>query len=118
MATDSTLEQVRHDYQMDDVATRRDLKELELILDHKIKLLRADTARLIAESRADLTRWIIGAVFFANSLDYRCVIENRACNISLILDSLKNRVPIIEFIASCLTHVLLLEHSAFFHRTP
>lgn len=61
IATDSTLEQARHDYQLDDVATKRDLKELEITLDHKIELLRADTARLIAESKADLTRWIIGA---------------------------------------------------------
>lgn len=69
-ATDNTLEQARHDYHLDDVATKRDLKELETNLEHKIELLRADTARMIAETnqriaetKSDLTRWIIGAGF-------------------------------------------------------
>lgn len=70
-ANDNTLEKVKHDYHLDDVATKRDLKELEISLDHKIELLRSDTGRMIAEtnqriaeSKADLTRWIIGAGFF------------------------------------------------------
>ena len=74
-STDNTLEQARHDYHLDDVTTKRDLKELEVLLrhdmleiDHKIELLRADSGRLIAESRADLTRWIIGAGFLQTSL--------------------------------------------------
>jgi hypothetical protein len=78
-ATDNTLEQARHDYHLDDVATKRDMKELETALtrdmkeletslEHKIELLRADTGRMIAESRADLTRWIIGAGFFQTVL--------------------------------------------------
>lgn len=67
-ATDYTLEQARHDYHLDDVATKRDLKEMETALDHKIELLRADTGRLIAESKADLTRWIIGAGFLQTAL--------------------------------------------------
>ena len=67
-ATDSTLEQARHDYHLDDVATKRDLKEMETALDHKIELLRADTGRMIAESKADLTRWIIGAGFLQTTL--------------------------------------------------
>ena len=67
-ATDSTLEQARHDYHLDDVATKRDMKELETALEHKIELLRADTGRMIAESKADLTRWIIGAGFFQTVL--------------------------------------------------
>jgi hypothetical protein len=62
-ATDNTLEQARHDYHLDDLSTKRDLKEMETALDHKIELLRADTGRMIAESKADLTRWIIGAGF-------------------------------------------------------
>lgn len=63
-ANDSTLEQVKHDYHLDEVATK-----------HDIELLRADTGRMIAEtnqriaeSRADLTRWIIGAGFFQTVL--------------------------------------------------
>ena len=67
-ATDSTLEQARHDYHLDDVATKRDMKELETALEHKIELLRADTGRMIAESKADLTRWIVGAGFLQTTL--------------------------------------------------
>ena len=78
-ATDNTLEQARHDYHLDDVATKRDMKELETALRHDLKeidaalrheieLLRADTGRMIAESKADLTRWIIGAGFFQTAL--------------------------------------------------
>ena len=67
-ATGNTLEQARHDYHLDDVTTKRDLKEMETALDHKIELLRSDTARMIAESKADLTRWIIGAGFLQTTL--------------------------------------------------
>ena len=74
-ATDNTLEQARHDYHLDDVATKRDLKEMETTLRHESELLRADTGRMIAETnqriaetKADLTRWIIGAGFLQTSL--------------------------------------------------
>lgn len=78
-ATDNTLEQARHDYHLDDVATKRDLKEMETALRHdvetlevnlrrEIEVLRADTGRMIAESKADLTRWIIGAGFLQTTL--------------------------------------------------
>jgi hypothetical protein len=67
-ATDNTLEQARHDYHLDDLSTKRDLKEMETALDHKIELLRADTGRMIAESKAELTRWIIGAGFLQTTL--------------------------------------------------
>ncbi|NJA05600.1 DUF1640 domain-containing protein [Methylococcaceae bacterium WWC4] len=74
-ATDSTLEQARHDYHLDDVATKRDLKEIETALRHDIELLRAETGRQIAETgrqiaetKADLTRWIIGAGFLQTTL--------------------------------------------------
>ena len=70
-----TLQQAMHDYHLDDLATKRDLKELETLLRHEIELLRADTGRLIAEtnqriaeSKADLTRWIIGAGFLQTTL--------------------------------------------------
>ena len=45
----TTLEQARHDYELDDLATKRDLKELQLTLELKI-----------AETKADLIRWVIG----------------------------------------------------------
>lgn len=100
-ASNDTLEQAKHDYHLDDVATKRDLKELEIALKHDLKeletalkhdlkesetalkhdlkelettlrheteLLRADTGRLIAETKADLTRWIIGAGFLQTTL--------------------------------------------------
>jgi hypothetical protein len=44
------------------------MKDLETTLKHDIELLRADTGRLIAESKADLTRWIIGAGFLQTTL--------------------------------------------------
>ncbi len=45
----NTLEQARHDYELDDLATKRDLKETELKLELKI-----------AETKADLIRWVVG----------------------------------------------------------
>jgi hypothetical protein len=45
----NTLEQARHDYELDELATKRDLKELELIM-------RKDSA----ETKADLIRWVVG----------------------------------------------------------
>lgn len=66
-AIDSALEQARHDYRLDDLATKRDLKELELVLKRDIELmkmdievLRSDTKAQIAESKADLIRWVVG----------------------------------------------------------
>ena len=52
----STLEQARHDYQLDDLTTKRDLKELELRLESRIK----DTELKIVELKADLIRWVVG----------------------------------------------------------
>ena len=59
-----TLQQAIHDYHLEDLATKQDLRELE----YKIELLRAETSRVIAESKADLTRWIIGAGFLQTTL--------------------------------------------------
>ena len=74
-ASNETLQHAVHDFHLDDVATKRDIKELErdikdieTRLQHQIELLRADTARQIAESKADLTRWIIGAGFLQTTL--------------------------------------------------
>ena len=44
----NTLEQARHDYELDDLATKRDLKEMELTLNLKI-----------AETKAELIRWVV-----------------------------------------------------------
>lgn len=51
-----TLEQARHDYHLDEVTTKRDLKELEYHLESRIK----DTELKIAETKADLIRWVVG----------------------------------------------------------
>lgn len=45
----NTLEQARHDYKLDNLATKRDLKETEMRLELKI-----------AETKADLVRWVVG----------------------------------------------------------
>ncbi len=50
----ATIEQAKHDYHLDEIATKRDLdsrvREAELTLQAKI-----------SDSKAELTRWIIGA---------------------------------------------------------
>ena len=52
----NTLEQAKHDYELDDLATKRDLKELDL----KIELTKAELKRDIAETKAELIRWVVG----------------------------------------------------------
>jgi hypothetical protein len=52
----NTLEQARHDYELDDLATKRDLKEIEL----KIELVKSELKREMAENKADLIRWVVG----------------------------------------------------------
>ena len=63
----TTLEQARHDYQLDDLATKRDLKEIEAILKRDLKEIELrlesrikDTELKIVESKADLIRWVVG----------------------------------------------------------
>ena len=51
----NTLEQAKHDYELDDLATKRDLKELDL----KIELTKAELKRDIAETKAELIRWVV-----------------------------------------------------------
>ncbi len=43
-----------------DLATKRDLKELETNLKKDIEILRLETKRDIAESKAELIRWVVG----------------------------------------------------------
>lgn len=54
---DLTRQQIEHDHKLDDVATKRDLKELSLTLELKV-----------AESKAELVRWVIGAGFMQVAL--------------------------------------------------
>ena len=44
----NTLEQARHDYELDKIATKRDLKELEMKLELKI-----------SDTKAELVRWVV-----------------------------------------------------------
>ena len=44
----AAVEQAKHDYKLDDVATRRDLKELELNLNNKISDTKFETLKWIA----------------------------------------------------------------------
>ena len=67
-AADNTLEQAKHDYHLDDLATKRDLKEMDTALRHEIELLRADTGRIIAETKAELIRWVVGVGLLQTSL--------------------------------------------------
>jgi hypothetical protein len=59
-AIEVALEQTKHDYQLDDLTTKRDLRELELKLDARFKELELKVAKDIAESKADLIRWVVG----------------------------------------------------------
>jgi hypothetical protein len=56
----NTLEQARHDYDLDNLATKRDLKEVEAALKKDIEVLRLNTAKDIAENKAELIRWVVG----------------------------------------------------------
>lgn len=51
----AAIEQARHDYHLDDLATKRDIKELEL----KIEMVRADLQRDLANTKAELSRTIL-----------------------------------------------------------
>jgi hypothetical protein len=61
-------EQVKHDFHLDDIATRRDLdariKETEL----KIELARADLGRDIEKAKSELIRWVVAAGVLQTSL--------------------------------------------------
>ena len=56
---DTAIEQARHENHIDDMATKRDFKELEL----KIELVKSDLKRDIAESKDDLRKWMTTVVF-------------------------------------------------------
>lgn len=55
----AALEQARRDYELDNLATKRDLKELETKLEAKIKEMETNLQMKIAESKADLQRWMV-----------------------------------------------------------
>ena len=67
------LEQAKHDYPLDDLTTKRDLKELELKLESRIK----DTELKIVESKADLIRWVVGVGVLQTALITALLIKLR-----------------------------------------
>lgn len=56
-AIKTTLEQAKNDYHLDELANKRDLKELELEL-----------KRDIAESKSELIRWVVGFGLFQTAI--------------------------------------------------
>lgn len=70
-ASNDTLQHAIHDFHLDDIVTKRDLKEIDLKIDLAKAELKRDIETVrkeIAETKADLTRWIIGAGFLQTSL--------------------------------------------------
>lgn len=63
-----TREQIEHDYKLDDMSSKRDLKELELTLSAKLRESELKLEAKIAESKAELVRWVIGAGFMQVAL--------------------------------------------------
>ena len=73
-AIQNDREQIKHDYDLENISNKkdiellelnikRDIRELEVKLTHNSELLRVELKRDIAESKADLQRWIITVVF-------------------------------------------------------
>lgn len=58
----NTLEQAKHDYELDNLATKRDLKESELRLESKIKELDTSLQLKIEQTKSELQRWMVTVV--------------------------------------------------------
>jgi hypothetical protein len=63
-ALSAAFEQFQGESHYTDLATKHDIRELEL----KIELVRAELKRDIAETKAELIRWIVGAGFLQTAL--------------------------------------------------
>jgi hypothetical protein len=63
-ALSTAFEQFHTELHLTDLATSRDIRELEL----KIELLNVELKRDIAENKAELIRWIVGAGFLQTAL--------------------------------------------------
>ncbi len=64
----ATLEQAKHDFELDDIATNRTMdsriKETEL----KIELVRSELKRDLAETKSDLIRWVVSVGLLQTAL--------------------------------------------------
>lgn len=67
-AVSTTLEQAKHDFELDDVATKRDLKELETSLKRDIKELELKQDVKLAETKSELIRWVVGVGLLQTTL--------------------------------------------------
>ncbi len=67
-AIDSAMEQARHEHNIDNLVTTKDLdariRETEL----KIDLVRSELKRDLAETKADLIRWVVGVGMLQTAL--------------------------------------------------
>ena len=63
-ALSTAFEQFQGETHFTELASKHDIKELEL----KIEVLRAELKRDMAETKAELIRWIIGAGFLQTAL--------------------------------------------------
>lgn len=63
-ALSTAFEQFQGELHYTDLATKPDIRELEL----KIELVRAELKRDMAETKAELIRWIVGAGFLQTAL--------------------------------------------------
>ena len=63
-ALSTAFEQFQGETHFTDLANKHDIRELEL----KIELVKAELKRDMAETKADLIRWIIGAGFLQTAL--------------------------------------------------
>ena len=78
----SFVDQTKRDYHLDELATRHDTREIELKIEAtkreldarireielKIELVRAELKKDIADTKADLTRWVVGMGILQSSL--------------------------------------------------
>lgn len=70
---ETVIDKVKHDYKLDDIATKRDIKELELeiaLVRKDIEIVKSDLQRDIQgirtdieKSRNDLIKWFVGTAF-------------------------------------------------------
>ena len=68
----AVLTGAEHEYHLDDLALKRDLQQTETVLNHefnfKIDLLRAELKKGLAETKADLVRWVVAVGLLQSTL--------------------------------------------------
>lgn len=74
-ASVAAVQQALHDYHLDELASKRDIKEIEAALRRDLEILRAESKKDIAETRlqiaetkAELIRWVVGVGLLQSSL--------------------------------------------------